>query len=132
MSFLLDTDIWSAHLKGSQVVTSKLLQYSGRLYISAITLAELTTWARRAKAPPRRWQMVADFLNDVTVLDVTTEIASKFGEVRAALLDAGLPAPDMDLVIATTALVHNLTLVTHNTRDFLNVAGLSLCDWLDA
>ncbi|HEY5311421.1 MAG TPA: type II toxin-antitoxin system VapC family toxin [Pirellulales bacterium] len=36
----------------------------------------------------------------------------------------------MDLLIATTALVYNLTLVTHNTRDFFNVAGLSVCDWL--
>jgi predicted nucleic acid-binding protein len=36
----------------------------------------------------------------------------------------------MDLVIAATALVHDLTLVTHNTQDLVNVRGLRLIDWL--
>jgi tRNA(fMet)-specific endonuclease VapC len=36
----------------------------------------------------------------------------------------------MDLLIAATALVHNLTLVTHNIRDFANVPGLTVQDWL--
>jgi tRNA(fMet)-specific endonuclease VapC len=34
------------------------------------------------------------------------------------------------LLIATVALVHNLTLVTHNTADFQNIPGLRLEDWL--
>jgi len=36
----------------------------------------------------------------------------------------------MDLMLAATALVHDLTLVTHNTADFVNVPGLRLEDWL--
>jgi tRNA(fMet)-specific endonuclease VapC len=32
--------------------------------------------------------------------------------------------------IAATALVHNLTLVTHNTKDYQHVPGLRLEDWL--
>ena len=35
-----------------------------------------------------------------------------------------------DLMIASVALAHNLTLVTHNTKDFQNVPGLRLDDWL--
>jgi hypothetical protein len=27
--------------------------------------------------------------------------------------------------------VHNLTLVTHNTRDFANIDGLTMADWLE-
>lgn len=38
---------------------------------------------------------------------------------------------DMDAMIAATALVHKLTLVTHNTIDFQSVACLQLIDWLD-
>jgi tRNA(fMet)-specific endonuclease VapC len=82
-------------------------------------------------APPQRLQSLLDFLNDVTVLDVTEQVGRKFGEVRAALFDAGKPAPEMDLLIAATALVHNLTLVTHNVRDFANVPGLTVQDWLN-
>jgi tRNA(fMet)-specific endonuclease VapC len=69
-------------------------------------------------------------LNDVQVLDVTAPVARKFGEVRAALLDAGRPMPEMDLLIASTALVYNLTVVTHNTGDYANIPGLNLEDWL--
>jgi predicted nucleic acid-binding protein len=35
--------------------------------------------------------------------------------VSAALLDAGRPVPEMDLLIASTALVHNLTVVIEST-----------------
>jgi predicted nucleic acid-binding protein len=70
------------------------------------------------------------FLNDVQVLDVTPPVAHKFGEVRAALLDAGRPVAPLDLLIASTALVDNLTVVTHNTQDYAAIPGLSLDDWL--
>ena len=68
-------------------------------------------------------------LKDVAVLDVTADVAQKFGAVRAGLLDVGLPAPNMDLLIAATALVHNLTLVTHNLADYANIPGLTVVDW---
>ena len=71
-----------------------------------------------------------DLLNDLQVLDVTEPVARKFGEVRAALLDAGQPLPEMDLLIASTAIVHNLTVVTHNTKDYANVPGPNLDDRL--
>jgi tRNA(fMet)-specific endonuclease VapC len=130
--FLLDTDICSAHLKHSSAVTGKFLQYSGRLHISTVTAGELYTWALRAKAPRKRLQSLLDFFADVAILDLTEPIARRFGEVRAALLDAGTPAPDLDLLIAATALSHGLTLVTHNVQDFVNVSGLVIEDWLAA
>jgi predicted nucleic acid-binding protein len=36
----------------------------------------------------------------------------------------------MDLLIASTALIHGLTLVTHNLAHFVNVPGLTIVDWL--
>ena len=36
----------------------------------------------------------------------------------------------MDLMIGSIALVHNLTLVTHNTADFQRIPELRLEDWL--
>jgi predicted nucleic acid-binding protein len=130
MSFLIDTDTCSAYVKGDRAVVNRFAQYSGGLHISAVTLGELLTWALRAQAPPRRRQEVEDLVNLVTVLDVTADVGRKFGEVRAALFDAGTPAPDSDLLNAAIALVHNLTMITHNTADYLNVPGLRLDDWL--
>jgi tRNA(fMet)-specific endonuclease VapC len=57
-------------------------------------------------------------------------VAQKFGEIRAWQLDRGLSTPDLDFVIAVTALPHGMTLVTHNARDFQHVPFLSLADWL--
>jgi tRNA(fMet)-specific endonuclease VapC len=131
LSFLLDTDICSAYLKGNHGVGNRVLQYGGRLHVSAITAGELYTWALRAKAPPSRLTDLLAFLKDMTILEVDESVARRFGEVRAALLDAGLPGPDMDLANAATALVHGLTLVTHNTQDYADVPGLSLADWLN-
>ena len=130
MSFVVDTDICSAHLKGDAAVTNRFLQYTGNLHISVITLGELFTWALRAKASPKRMHGLQAFLSDVRVLDVTEDVARKFGEFRAALFDRGLPAPDLDLLIAATALAHGFALVTHNMADYAYVPNLKLLDWL--
>lgn len=129
MSFLLDTDTCSAHLK-TNALTHRFVQHLGRLSISVITLAELTTWALRAKAPPTRMQAIHDLLSDVAVLDVGPDVALKYGQIQAALLDSGKPAAPMDLLIASTALGHGLTLVTHNLQDYIGVPGLPVVDWL--
>jgi len=129
MSFLLDTDICSAHLRQRGQVTGRLVQHAGALHLSAITRGELYAWVMRTNAPSKRLQGLREMLNDTTVPDVTAEVAEKFGQLQAGLLDTGKPAPGMDLMIAATALVHDLTLVTHNTQDFVNVPGLRVEDW---
>ena len=130
MSFLLDTATSSAYLKGNPKVVKRVIQYGGPLSVSMVTVGELHTWAFRAKASPRRLADLASFLNDVAIWDLDLDVARKFGEIRASLLDAGQRAPEMDLLIAATALVHGLTLVTHNTRDYAHVSGLALADRL--
>jgi tRNA(fMet)-specific endonuclease VapC len=131
MSFLLDTDTCSAHLKDNKTVGMRFLQYGGGLHISAISLCELLAWARRASTPPRRLIGLREMLKEVAVLPVTAEVAEQYGRLQAKLLDTGKPAPVMDLMIAATATVHDLTLVTHNSRHFANIPGLRLQDWLE-
>jgi len=130
MSFVIDTDTCSAYLKGNPVVWKRFLQYSGNLHISTISLAELFTWSLRAKASLERLTALHNLLRDVKILEVTQDIARKFGEIQAALLDAGDSAPVMDLLIAATALVNGFRLVTHNVQDFANMPGLIVEDWL--
>ncbi|HEX5445983.1 MAG TPA: type II toxin-antitoxin system VapC family toxin [Pirellulales bacterium] len=130
MNFLLDTDTCSFHLRKQGILSSRFLQYMGRLHVSVLTAGELFTWTLRANAPPARLQSLIDLLDDVQVIDVDLAIARRFGELRAALLDAGRPTPTIDLLIAATAIVHGMALVTHNTRDFSHIPGLLLADWL--
>lgn len=128
--FLLDTDICSAYMRGRRRVFSKCIQHGGRLHISAITLGELHGWVDRSQAPLSRQEALIHLLGFVVVLPVDERVARKFGAIRANQLDSGRPTPQMDLMIASTAIVHGLTLVTHNTRDYADIPGLSLVDWM--
>ncbi len=130
MSFLLDTDVCSAYLKGNNAVANRFIQYGGRLHLSAVSLGELYTWALRANAAPSRLQNVVSMLSLVRLLDVNQDIARRFGEVDAYLLDRGLVVPDIDLLNGAVALFHNLTMVTHNVSDYASIPGLTLDDWL--
>ncbi len=69
-------------------------------------------------------------LPDVTVLDFDSDCAKQFGRVRGESLQQGVSISRVDLLIASVALAHNLTLVTHNTVDYRNIPGLRLEDWL--
>lgn len=130
MSFLIDTDVCSAHLKGDRTVFSKFLQYAGRLHVSSVTAGELYSWVLRSKAPPARRQLLQEFLTAAEFLPVDHEVAYQFGELRAQLLDQGQSPATADLLIAATAIVHGLTLVTHNVRHFSRFAQLRVEDWL--
>jgi predicted nucleic acid-binding protein len=130
LSFLLDTDTCSASMKGNARVYNRFVQYSGRLHISTVTLGELYVWARRAHASPKRMQSLLKLLQDVQVLPIDETVADKFGEVRAWQLDQGLGSPELDLFNGAVALVHDLTMVTHNQKDYDDIPGLRRDDWL--
>jgi tRNA(fMet)-specific endonuclease VapC len=131
MNFLLDTDICSAHLKRPAGLMHRFVQHSGGLTISTVVLGELYTWAYNRKNWAEAVQRIEnDLLADVIVLDFDPACANKFGMVRAQLLQAGISVSRLDLLIASVALVHDLTLVTHNTADFQNIPNLRLEDWL--
>jgi tRNA(fMet)-specific endonuclease VapC len=130
MSFLLDTDICSAQLKNVRMVSNRFIQYGGRLYASAVTIAELQAWLLCRRTQRRYKKGYARLRQDLVVLDVDEGIALRAGEIAAGLSDRGIASKTPDMLLAATALLHAPTLVTHNTRDFANVPGLTVVDWL--
>jgi tRNA(fMet)-specific endonuclease VapC len=130
VNFLLDPNICSAYLRGEGRVFNRFMQHSGGLATSAIVVAELYSWVYRANTKPERLNGLTDLLSELQVLSVDQDIARRFGQVRAALLDQGRPTPDVDLLIGCTALHFDLTLVTHNVRDFSHIPDLRIDDWL--
>ena len=130
MSFLLDSDICSAHLRRPGALFHRIMQHSGRVWISTITLSDLYTWAYKQDDPKLILEKVQDFLRDVQVLPFDDACALELGKLRGGLLRRGITVSPVDLMIGVIALVHNLTLVTQNTADFRNIPGLRLDDWL--
>jgi tRNA(fMet)-specific endonuclease VapC len=108
----------------------RFFQYSGGLAISSVSLAELYAGAYKRSQPARFLALIAELLRDVDVLDFDSACAEQFGKIRGVLLQQGIQVATADLMIASVALVHNLTLVNHNTADFQSIPGLRLDDWL--
>jgi tRNA(fMet)-specific endonuclease VapC len=130
MTFLLDTDICSAHMRRPAKLAHRFIQYTGQVAISTVTLAELYAGAYKHSQVNRLLTLIGDLLQEVQVADFDSACAEKFGQVRGTLLQHGISVPTTDLMIASAALVHNLTLVTHNTADYHKIPGLRLDDWL--
>ena len=66
---------------------------------------------------------------DFEVVDFNGEDARVAAEIRAILTAAGNLIGPYDILIAGQALARDLTLVTHNTREFSRVSGLRVEDW---
>ena len=130
MTHLLDTNICSAHMRRPGGLAHRFLQYAGRLAVPTVVLGELYSGAYKHPNSARLRSLIADLRSEVAILDFDIACAEEFGKVRGNSLRRGLVTPAIDLMIASVALVHNLTLVTHNLADFQSIPGLRLEDWL--
>jgi tRNA(fMet)-specific endonuclease VapC len=124
VQFLLDTNICSAHMRRPARLAHRFVQYVGQLAISTVVLGELYAGAYHHSTPPRLLALIGDLLQEVHVLDFDSACAEQFGKVRGQLLQQGVSVNTVDQMIASVALVHDLTLVTNNTADFQHVPGL--------
>ena len=130
MSHLLDTNICAAHFRRPAGLAHRFFQYGGGLYVPTVVLAELYAGAYHVDDPTRLLGKIQDLLLDVHTLPFDDGCAEQFGKIRGGLLKRGILVPVVDLMIASVALVHDLTLVTHNTADFQIIPDLRLADWL--
>jgi tRNA(fMet)-specific endonuclease VapC len=130
MSFLLDTNICSAHMKRPAGLVHRFFQHSGNLHIASVTLAELYSGAFTSMTPNSYLTPIQDLLQEVTLLHFDDVAAWQYGQLSGQLKKIGIVVNAIDKMIASIALIHNLTLITHNTADFQNIPGLRLDDWL--
>ncbi len=95
------------------------------IHLSTVTIDELyfgLSW----KPNPRIRLWLDNFLTDFcTLLPVTDKVARFSGEIRGNLQAQGQTRTQADMLIAATAVIHELTLVTRNTKDFES-CGISL------
>ena len=128
MSFLLDTDtcVWALR-KRDAVVDRLRAQSPDDVFVASMSEAELLFGALRSRAPEKNRERVAAFLEPVKILPFDSQAAHHHASVRDELRAA--PIGERDLVIASVALTHGLTLVTDNRREFTRVATLSVESW---
>jgi tRNA(fMet)-specific endonuclease VapC len=130
-SSLLDTDTLSDVLKRDEFVRQRAIQYltdERQFTFSIITRYEIL---RGLKAKQADKQITAfDALCFASnILPLTDAIIVKAADIYAYLKRDGLLISDADILIASTALTHNLFLITNNVEHFARIDGLSVESW---
>ena len=124
MNFLLDTNVLSELFKKHpEPKVSKWLTEADQdsLFLSVLVLGEIRKGIEKMEPAPRKARLIHFLEKDIPaqfeerILPVDSEVEEAWGLLEA---QAGRPLPTVDTLLAATALVHNLTLVTRNTNDF--------------
>ncbi len=116
---LIDTNIISelSRIEPNKGVLRWVSDYH-TLHISVITLDELM-FGLSAKPNPRISKLIDGFVNQYCIiLPVDENIARHAGQLRGSFKSQGIIRHQADMLIASTASIHDLTLVTRNTKDF--------------
>ena len=123
MRYLLDTGLLIRHLRGQKSAVQLLrgLGKTNRLCIATVTRLEVRAGAHESEQAVTQ-RLLSRFVN----LDLDSSVADKAGEIIAQGKKVNRPVLVPDAVIAATALVHDITLVTFNVSGFEGVANLSL------
>ena len=129
--YLLDTNACIRVLNGSspRLVARLRAHEPAEIRLSAVVRAELLYGARRSARPAENLRLLARFFAPFVCLPFDDACAERYGQLRVELERADTPIGPNDLLIAATALAHDLVLVTHNVAEFSRVAGLRFEDW---
>jgi predicted nucleic acid-binding protein len=123
MNYLLDTNFVINYFKGifsddADKFTDSVI--NDLTYVSVITRMELLSWQ---SLKPKDEEVIKEFIFDSTVFSLEENIITKTILLRRTN-KIKLP----DAIIAATAIVHNLQLITHNLKDFKNIPELIVDD----
>lgn len=120
--YLMDNNVISNYFSG--LFTEKTMDFIADVIdqipnISVITEIEALSWINPDKS---KEAIVQEFIQDATVLGLTPDVISECVKIRRS---KKIKTPDA--IIAATAIVHSLTLITSDS-DFNNIQGLQLID----
>lgn len=134
MNFLLDTCVISELIKVQQNQT--VIDWinsctEDSLFLSSLTIGEIQKGISKLSTSKKKntlqnWldkNLFARF--NRRILPIDSLVAQKWGEILAVSKKNGFKLPAIDSLIAATAIVNNLTLVTRNTKDMVQ-SGVSL------
>lgn len=134
MIYLLDTNTCIQYLnQNSQSIYQRFLHVSADdVCICDVVKYELYYGAYKSSRKAKNLENLSNFFSDLVSLPFDGRAAEVCGQIRATLEAAGTPIGTYDLQIAAIALVNDLILVTHNTKEFGRVPDLQLEDWEDS
>lgn len=115
MKYILDTNQIINYFCGIPETVNKLTRlFKDGTAISVITIAEYLRGAYQSTNPKKNIEVFQDFLTatQIGILPVDVKIATQYAKFQAQFEKKGNRIPHFDLLIASTAIVHDLTLVS--------------------
>lgn len=137
MSFLLDTNGVSEYTKkkpNPKVIRWIDAQIEESLFISVLTIGEIEKGIAKIADPNRKMRYEL-FLESLVlrfgsrILPVSLNIGRRWGNMTGNMETQGRVLPLIDALLASTALEHNLTVITRNTADFADTGAKVLNIW---
>lgn len=131
MTYLLDTNVCIQLLnnKNACIMANLSMHHPSEIAICSVVKAELLYGARRSQRIEANLALLNAFFAPLTSFLFDDRCAEHYGQIHAELLNKGTPIGPNDTLIAAIARANNLTLVTHNTREFSRISDLKLVDW---
>jgi tRNA(fMet)-specific endonuclease VapC len=128
---LLDTNICIYIINAKPAaVLQRFKQYRmGDIGLCSVVAAELAFGVAKSGSARNR-QALEMFLAPLAILPFDEPVFWAYGDLRADLERRGTPIGSLDTMIAAHALSQQATLVTNNTREFVQVPDLHLENWL--
>ena len=118
--YLIDTNVIIDNFGNKLPENAKTLLYAIDLTVSAVTKIEVLGWINATK---EQLQPPYDFMEIASVLPINEVVIEKtIGIRQTKKIALG------DAIIAATALVYGLVLVSRNTSDFKNIDALQVID----
>lgn len=120
--YLIDSNAVIDYL--GKKLTTNGMDYMNRVIdavpiVSVITKIEVLGF----NAPDEHYQLLTNFMDDATVLDLTNNVINLSIDIRKQN-KAKLP----DAIIAATAIAYDLVLISRNISDFKNIQGINVVD----
>ncbi|OGP50970.1 MAG: nucleic acid-binding protein, partial [Deltaproteobacteria bacterium RBG_13_43_22] len=97
--------------------------------ISVITYGELLFGAKNSKNVEKNLAVVYRIKELFPIIGIDKAVMETFSAVKVTIQKIGSPIDDMDLLIASTAMTLNYTLVTNNEKHFSKIKGLKIENW---
>lgn len=128
----LDTNIITAFLKNDSRVVKRVsdyLEYFDKLTINIISYYEILRGLKDL-GNEEKLRRFDNFIQENELVFITKDTVEKAAEIYAYLKKEGTLIEDADILMASTAIVEDIVLITNNIKHFKRVKGLRIDNWL--
>jgi len=127
--YLLDTNICAYFLNGKYDLETKIDEVGfENCFVSEITIAEMKYGVAKSTQKEKNIKTLETFQAKFDILPIFPAL-DIYATEKARLKTKGKILDDFDLLIGSTAIFNNLTLVTKNISDFERLDGIVIEDW---